>query len=239
VRARRGDPDTLAPLAEARSLAEPTRELERIVPVALAGAEVAWLEGDRSAAREATDDALELAGRAGSAHAIASIRAWRLRAGIEEEVSTYADGPFGLEHAGDSAAAATRWSEHGRPYEAALALADVGSEEALRESLESLTRLGARPAAAIVSRRLRELGVRDIRRGPRPSTRSNAAGLTAREREVLALMAEGLRNAEIAMRLFLSQRTVGSHMSAILRKLGADNRVEAAAKAATLGLIPR
>lgn len=239
VRARRGDPDTLAPLAEARSLAEPTRELGRIVPVALAGAEVAWLGGDRSAAREATDDALELTERAGSAHAIASIRAWRLRAGIEEEVSTSADGPFGLELAGDSAAAATRWSEHGRPYEAALALADVGSEEALRESLESLTRLGARPAAAIVSRRLRELGVRDIRRGPRPSTRSNAAGLTAREREVLALMAEGLRNAEIAKRLFLSQRTVGSHMSAILRKLGADNRVEAAAKAATLGLIPR
>ena len=63
--------------------------------------------------------------------------------------------------------------------------------------------------------------------------------LTPREREVLALMAEGLRNAEIAKRLFLSQRTVGSHMSAILRKLGADNRVEAAAKAATLGLIPR
>jgi DNA-binding NarL/FixJ family response regulator len=59
--------------------------------------------------------------------------------------------------------------------------------------------------------------------------------LTARESEILALVGEGLRNAEIAQRLFLSQRTVDTHVSAILRKLGADTRVEAAAKAATLG----
>ena len=85
-------------------------------------------------------------------------------------------------------------------------------------------------------RRLRELGVHDVRRGPRPSTRTNAAGLTAREREILALVAEGLRNGEIAQRLFLSQRTVDNHVSAILRKLGADNRVQAAARAAELGI---
>src|SRR5438067_1952212 len=83
---------------------------------------------------------------------------------------------------------AAGWSELGRPYEAALALADVGSERALRESLELLTALGARAPAAIVSRRLRGLGVRDIRRGPRPTTRRNAAGLTARESQVLALV---------------------------------------------------
>ena len=47
-------------------------------------------------------------------------------------------------------------------------------------------------------------------------------------------MAEGLRNAEIAQRLFLSQRTVDKHVSAILRKLGVHNRSEAVARAATL-----
>jgi DNA-binding NarL/FixJ family response regulator len=61
--------------------------------------------------------------------------------------------------------------------------------------------------------------------------------LTARQSQVLALVAEGLRNAEIARRLYLSQRTVDNHVSAILGKLGADNRVEAAAKAANLGLL--
>jgi DNA-binding CsgD family transcriptional regulator/tetratricopeptide (TPR) repeat protein len=237
VRARRGDPEVLPLLAEARALAEPTRELTRIAPVAVAEAEAAWLRGDSIAAREATDDALELAVRVGSAHDIACIEAWRRRAGLEESADLSADGPWALELSGDAAAVAARWSDLGRPYEAALALADIGGEDALRESHQALTALGARTAAAIVSRRLRTLGVRDIRRGPRPATRRNAAGLTARQSQVLALVAEGLRNAEIARRLFLSQRTVDNHVSAILGKLGADNRVEAAAKAAKLGLL--
>ncbi len=236
VRARRGDPEVLPLLVEARSLAEPTRELPRLAPVAVAGAEAAWLRGDPAGAREATDDALELAVRVGSAHDIACIQVWRRRAGIEEPAHALAGGRYALELAGDAAAAAARWSELGRPYEAALALADVGGERALRESLDALTALGARAPAAIVSRRLRALGARDIRRGPRPATRRNAAGLTARESQVLALVAEGLRNAEIAQRLFLSPRTVDNHVSAILRKVGADTRGEAVAKAATLGL---
>jgi DNA-binding CsgD family transcriptional regulator/tetratricopeptide (TPR) repeat protein len=237
VRARRGDPEVLPLLAEARALSEPTRELPRIMPVAMAGAEAAWLRGDPGAARAATDDALNLALEAGSTHDIACLQAWRRRAGIEEPGSGSTDGPYALELAGDAAAAAAHWSDIGRPYEAALALADVGSEQALRESLETLTALGARAPGAIVSRRLRELGVRDIRRGPRPATRSNAAGLTARESQVLVLVAEGCRNAAIAERLFLSRRTVDTHVSAILRKLGADTRSEAVAKATTLGLL--
>jgi DNA-binding NarL/FixJ family response regulator len=60
--------------------------------------------------------------------------------------------------------------------------------------------------------------------------------LTAREREILALVAEGLRNAEIAQRLFVSPRTVDNHVSAILRKLGAASRGEAVRNAARLGL---
>jgi DNA-binding NarL/FixJ family response regulator len=73
--------------------------------------------------------------------------------------------------------------------------------------------------------------------GPRRSTRRNPAGLTARELEVLGLLVEGLRNADIADRLFLSRRTVDHHVSAILRKLGVETRGQAAAAADRLGVL--
>ena len=86
-------------------------------------------------------------------------------------------------------------------------------------------------------RRLRMLGVRDVDQGPRKRTRAHPVGLTPRESEVLALIGDGERNADIARRLSLSYRTVGHHVSAILRKLEAESRGEAAATARRLGLI--
>jgi DNA-binding CsgD family transcriptional regulator len=84
--------------------------------------------------------------------------------------------------------------------------------------------LGARPEAAQGTRRLRELGVRQIPRGPRPATKSHPAGLTSREAEPLALVAEGRSNAEIATSLFFSPKTVEHHVSAVRAKLGVDSR---------------
>jgi DNA-binding NarL/FixJ family response regulator len=90
-----------------------------------------------------------------------------------------------------------------------------------------------------VARALREQGVRDVRQGPRATTRDNPAGLTARELEVLELVSEGLRNADIAGRLFVSERTVAHHVSAILRKLQVGTRSQAAAEAARIGIVQR
>ena len=94
------------------------------------------------------------------------------------------------------------------------------------------------PLAAIVRAKLRDLGVARVPRGPTPSTRDNPAGLTDRQVQVLQLLARGLTNAEIAARLVLSVRTVDSHVAAILGKLEASTRREAAHRAATLGLLP-
>lgn len=73
-------------------------------------------------------------------------------------------------------------------------------------------------------------------RGPRPTTRTNPAGLTAREVEVLRLIAEGQINAEIAARLYISDKTVEHHVSRILAKLELPSRRDAAPAARDLAL---
>ena len=98
--------------------------------------------------------------------------------------------------------------------------------------------LGAAPVARLARQRLRTLGVRQVPRGPQPSTRTNPAGLTDRQVEILRLLAEGLTNAEIADRLVVSVRTVDHHVSAVLQKLGVASRREAAAARARLERSP-
>jgi DNA-binding CsgD family transcriptional regulator len=90
--------------------------------------------------------------------------------------------------------------------------------------------LGGGPVAADACREL--LGAARVPRGPRADTRANPAGLTARQLEVLTLLCEGLTNAEIAKRLVLSVKTVDHHVSAVLDKLGVDNRHDAVRVAA-------
>jgi DNA-binding CsgD family transcriptional regulator len=236
VRARRGEPEANAPLESALADAEPTGELQQIAPVVAALAEAAWLEGRHADAAAATEGTHDLVHRRGSPWEVGEIACWRRRAGIDEVAAATAAEPFAAELEGDAERAALRWTEIGCPYEAALALAGADDEGALRRSLGELQRLGAEPAAAIVSRRLRERGARGLPRGPRATTQANPAGLTPREVEVLVLVAQGLRNADVADRLYLSEKTVGHHVSAILRKLDVRTRGEAGAEARRLGI---
>ncbi len=235
VRARRGDPDVWPPLDAAWALAKPTGELQRIEPAAAARAEAAWLAGRHEAVADATSLAFDLALRRQAWWIVGELAYWRRRAGIEEAPPRAAE-PWAAQIAGNWRRAAELWTELGSPYEAALALADSDDEATVRGALDELHRLGAQPAAAIVARRLRERGARGLPRGPRPTTQKNPANLTARELEVLALVAQGLRNAQIAERLFLSEKTIDHHVSAILRKLGVHTRGEASVAAARLGL---
>jgi DNA-binding CsgD family transcriptional regulator len=234
VRARRGDPDVWAPLDEALALAEPRHELQWIAPVAIARAEAAWLEGR-------TADALAETELDGQPDAVGTwwaggLAYWRRRAGTDEPSVELGEEPYRLEMAGDWVGASEHWRALGCPYETAFALLD-GDQEGLEWALGEMRRLGAGPAAKLFAARLRAIGARGIPRGPRPSTRENASGLTAREVEVLGLLAAGQRNAQIAAQLVVSEKTVAHHVSAILRKLDVRTRGEASAEALRIGLV--
>jgi DNA-binding NarL/FixJ family response regulator len=68
--------------------------------------------------------------------------------------------------------------------------------------------------------------------------RRNEYSLTQREHDILALLAEGRSNREIAGRLYLSEKTVKAHLAAIFRKLGVTNRTQAAMMAVQMGVGP-
>jgi DNA-binding CsgD family transcriptional regulator/tetratricopeptide (TPR) repeat protein len=205
VRIRRGDPSARALLDEAYELAKRTAEIQRIAPVVLARAEAAWLRGEAGAAIGELRDVLALADRIGAKLERPALELWLWRAGGHD-------------------APPPEDSTDGDPYDVALALSDRGDVESLQRAAGILEQLGDSCLIHIVRKKLLGLGVR----GPRSSTRANFAGLTAREVEILGLLEQGLRNAEIAGRLHLSPKTVDHHVSSVLYKLGVKNRMEAA-----------
>jgi hypothetical protein len=113
---------------------------------------------------------------------------------------------YRLEIGEDWAAASERWAAGGCVYSTSFALMDADDDAVLQRALRQLQALGAKPAAAIFARNLRKCSPLHVPRGHRATTRPNPASLTPRELQVLTLLAGGLRNSEIAARLFCRRR---------------------------------
>jgi DNA-binding NarL/FixJ family response regulator len=135
-----------------------------------------------------------------------------------------------------------RFQDYGHAWETARSQArlaavlqatgEQGEARALVEQArETAVRLGAEPLLA----ELRVLGGPGARRTAAAGPGSQA--LTARESEILKLVADGRSNGEIGKQLFISTKTVSVHVSNILAKLGASGRTEAAAIARRTGLV--
>ncbi|HEY5804147.1 MAG TPA: AAA family ATPase [Lysobacter sp.] len=236
LRLRRGDPGARELLAEATVLAKQSGELQRLAPVAAAHAEDAWLRSDCTRVDDIVVQAHLMAEQRRDERSLGELRYWCLRLGIAGGGPEGAEPAYALQIGGQWKDAAAAWARMGCPYEQALALLE-GDECAMRDALALLEGLGANAAVKRCREHLRDAGVRGLARGPRATTSANPAGLTAREMQILGLLADGLSNADIARRLVRSEKTVDHHISAILRKLEVRSRSEAAAVARRTGFI--
>jgi DNA-binding CsgD family transcriptional regulator len=184
--------------------------------------------------------------------------------GVDPEAETVAHAALGeaevtrLEGQSDPArwaAAAATWEDLGQPYRVAYArwregeaqLAARGQRAATAAALRQAHEISGRLGAAPLRREIELLAQRAridlvdpaaVPASPHPEpSPAERLGLTRREQEVLALVAAGRTNRQIAEELFISVKTAGIHVSNILAKLGVASRVEAATTAHRAGLV--
>jgi DNA-binding NarL/FixJ family response regulator len=203
---------------------DPTRRAD-VLP---AYAQIMLARGDRDAARDASAELARLAREFGTS-------ALRATAAFAQGAVLLADGecPAALR---ELRAALNGWQELAAPYEAArareligLACRALGDHDAAALELEAARAAFASVGAAIDRERVRSL--------LEPDAPPDRHGLTARELEVLGLVAAGRSNRDVAAALVISEHTVARHLQNIFAKLGVGSRTAAGAFALTHGLV--
>jgi DNA-binding CsgD family transcriptional regulator/tetratricopeptide (TPR) repeat protein len=238
VACRRGRPEGDR-MAEALLLAAGPGTEDQPVPVSAARAEAAWLATRAEAAWLAgrLPDIVQEVDRAWPAAVtlrnpwtLGELSWWLRVTGLRRSTSTPVALPFALMLEGSWREAARSWNVLGCPLWEAIALGSSPDLADGRRAAEMADRVGA-PAVRDALLRSRQAQGIPVPRGPRGSAASHPARLTDRELEVLEQLVRGSTNAQIAQQLFLAEKTVGHHVSAILRKLDESTRAGAVAAA--------
>jgi DNA-binding CsgD family transcriptional regulator len=223
-------------IEQAWALATESDEIDHLLASATALAERMWIEGRPDEDRlERFGELVERGVRSEYPWPAGSLALWLWKLGKLDLPTSGLPEPYRRLSEGDVEGAAESWRILKIPYERAATLMS-GDQEQRLQSLELLESLGASVPASRVRQELRADGITPPR-GRGRATRGNRAGLTARQAEVLQLLAAGLSNVEIADRLFVSPRTIETHVSAVMGKLGCSSRTEAVATAHREGLI--
>ncbi|GAA1867732.1 AAA family ATPase [Asanoa iriomotensis] len=222
-------------LDEADRHAGPSRELQWVAPTKSARAEHFVWYGEPERAATEIRHALDRATRehAPPHSGELAFRLWQATG--EAHAPADALAPYRWMIDGDWQSAAAEWDRRGGHF---LRLEALALGKTATEAVRGLDALGAPQAADWLRGDLRRRGVRGIPRGPRRETAGHPAGLTPRQAEVLGLIADGLSNADIALRLRLAPKTVDHHVSAVLARLDVTSRGQAAARARKLGISP-
>lgn len=235
IEARRGRENARKAIAQAWELASVAAEEQRLTQAAIAAAEHGWITGNGQVTIPDLREAMERSLDKGFQWSPGALAFWLWKLGELTDTPEGIAEPYRLVIEGQPLEAAVIWESKGLPYDRALALMH-GDDSSRIEALEAFETLGATAVAGKLRQALRKDGV-SVPRGRGQHTRRHAAGLTARQAEVLQLLNEGMTNIQISDRLFVSPRTVENHVAAILSKLESSTRDHAVSRAREEGLV--
>ena len=236
VKARLADSSHRELQQKALEHAKAIEELQYIVPARLGIIEAAWFDQELKNAKPQIKWLLNLDDAFLNDWQLGEIISWSKRFDLNVSVPSHRSlpKPYRLEYDGKFMQAAEAWLELGMPFNAATSLLMVSgdeSESAYLKANELFESINAKAGLNLLRSFSADQGfsgkIPRAKRGPYAKSRQHPAGLTAKEQEVLKHLALGASNQEIASTLSRSQRTIENHVSAILQKLGVENRIEA------------
>lgn len=237
VKMRRGEKeDLISLLEEAKEMAFESMEPQRVIRALAACLEYEWITGQRFIANEAIDSAVTMVKHMGNIYDNSELVYWLLKAREQKVALLNMYQGYQVNNTANARRAAVSWGKSNNLYQQALCLFE-GDDDDKRKAIGIIHSVGASAVYEKMKMEMRSAGIKNIPRGIRKSTKTNAAFLTLRELDVLQLLKGGMQNKEIASKLFISAKTVDHHISSIFFKLDVNSRVKAVNEAVRMNII--